>query len=176
MNIFGEIGIIKDHLYYRVIKRTRPVTIHTECLHKENVWKAAQEFVSSGRKAIWFVVTPVNFDFISVESGCRMKKSEWENVVLERYKWLQSHGQTIELHVHMRVKMGLYDTESEADEDVESKVNGAYKWLKDNGFSPSKIVFGWWSCNQHAIDVARENGLQTAKRLDNYFIHDYDLL
>lgn len=176
MGILGELRIIKDHIYFRIIMHTRPLTIHTECLHKDNVWKAVQRFVNSGGKVIWFVITPVNFDFVKIESGCVLSPSTWEKTILKRYQWLRDHGQQIEAHVHLRVKMGLYDSEAEAKKDIEKKVSGAAQWLRKNGFNISRVVFGWWSYNDFAIAVARENGLKTVKRLDNYFIHDYDLV
>ena len=117
MGLCGEIRIIKDHFYFRVIKRTRPLTIHTESLHKEGIWKAAKKFVESGGTAIWFVVTPVNFDFVNTESGCSLSRRSWEKLILERYRWLSEHGQKIEVHVHLRVKMKLYDSEHEAKKD-----------------------------------------------------------
>ncbi len=176
MNILGELGIIKDHIHFRIIKRTRPLSIHTECLHKDNVWAAAQHFVDSGRKAIWFVVTTANYDFVKAESGCMEDAKELERTVAERYKWLQAHGQQIELHVHLRVKMELYDSGREAAEDIRRKITDGVSWLKSNGFNPKEIVFGWWSSDKTAEDFAAEQGLRTVRRLDYYFIHDYDLL
>lgn len=176
MSLKSELGIVKDHIYFRIITKTRPLTIHTECLHKDNVWDSAQRFVNSGRKAIWYVVTPSNFDFVKAESGCSLDRSRWEKTILERYLWLQEHGQQIEAHVHLRVKMGLYDSPSEARKDAESKIKDAAGWLRKNGFNPTKIVFGWWSYDDYAAKIAEKNNLNLTQRLDNYFIHDYDLL
>lgn len=176
MGALDELNIIKDHIHFRIIRRTRPLTIHTECLHKDNVWKAAQRFVNSGGKAIWHVATPVNFDFVKAESGCNLSLDAWKRRILERYRWLQKHGQQIDVHVHLRVKMELYDSNAECNKDIEGKVAGAVSWLRKNGFSPKEIAFGWWSYNDFAVDVARRHGLRTVETLDYYFIHDYDLL
>ena len=176
MNPFKELGIVKDHFYFRMIKRTRQLTIHTECLHKENVWEAAQRYVDAGNKAIWYVVTPVNFDFVHAESGCRLSRQAWEKTILKRYKWLEAHGQRIEAHVHLRVKMHMYDSSEERRKEVKHKITGAAAWLRKNGFRPEKIVFGWWSFNDFALETARRLGLEPTRRLDYYFIHDYDLL
>jgi len=176
MKMFGELNIIKDHIHFRIIKRTKPLTIHTECMHKENVWKSAQQFVNMGGRAIWFVVTPVNFDFVQTETGCAMNRGKWERTIADRYKWLAEHGQQIEAHVHLRVKMSMYDSERMMENDARSKITGAAAWLNKNGFKPSRIVFGWWSYNRFAVNTAKEYGMDTVKRLDNYFIHDYDLL
>ena len=51
----------------------------------------------------------------------------------------------------------------------------ACDWLRDNGFHPSEIVFGWWSYDEAAAAAAKSCGLNVVKRLDYYFIHDYDL-
>ena len=175
MKAIGELRIIKDHIYFRIIRRTRPLTIHTECMHKDNVWGAVQRVVYYGGNAMWFVVTPVNFDFVRTETGCGLKAQQWERIVLERYKWLAEHGQQIETHVHLRIKMSMYDSDEAMKRDVNAKILGAVSWLKNNGFNPSMIVFGWWSCNGFAIAAAKKAGLKTVERLDNYFIHDYDM-
>lgn len=176
MGIFREIKIIKDHFYFRIIRRTRPLTIHTECIYNDNVWKSIQQFVLSGKKAIWYVITPVNFNLVLRESSHAMDRKLWEKTILKRYNWLREHGQQIEAHVHLRIKTALYDSENEARKDEETKIRGAASWLRKNGFNPSRIVFGWWSFDRYAVRLAAEEGLKVTKRLDYYFIHDYDLL
>ncbi len=176
MGILGELRIIKDHIYFRIIRCTRPLTIHTECLHNDKVWDSAKRFVASGKKAIWYVITPVNSGLANREAGCDMSRRSWEKTTLKRYLWLRDHGQQIEAHVHLRVKMGLYSSEKEARGDKEMKIRGAASWLRKSGFSPSRIVFGWWSFDEHAARIAEEEGLKVTQRLDYYFIHDYDLL
>ncbi len=176
MDAFGELRIIRDHVHYRRIKRTRPLTVHAECLHDEQVWKAVKKFVTRKRSAIWYVLTPVNFDFVAAETGCTTSKKEWEKTVVERYKWLKNHGQRIEMHVHLRVKMGLYPSKEEMKKDVRAKIGGAVSWMRKNGFNPKKVVFGWWSFNDYAISVARGFGIEPTGRMDYYFVHDYDFL
>lgn len=167
--------IVKDHWHFRSIKRTRPWAIHTECMHKENVWKATQKFVKSGNSALWFVVTPENFDFVKTETGVSMDQKKWEKTIADRYKWLKDQGQEIQLHVHLRIKMSMYSKE-EAIKDIEKKISGSIRWLKNIGIVPDKIVFGWWSFNDYAVKFANKNNMQVMGRLENYFIHDYDLL
>jgi len=175
MSLIRELRIIKDHWYFRTVKRTRPWAIHTECIHKDNVWKAVQKYVKSGRKDIWYVVTPENFDFVKTEAGVDISQNEWKKKILKRYKWLKDNGQEVQLHVHLRIKMNLY-TGEEMKKDVDKKVAGGLRWLKKNGFDPTSIVFGWWSYNNYAISVAKKHGLHISQRLDNYFIHDYDVI
>jgi hypothetical protein len=174
MKIADELRIIKDHWYFRLIKRTRPLTIHTECMHKENVWEATKKFVNEGGFGIWYVVTPVNYEFVKAQSGCRLSEQDFEKTILERYKWLQDHGQKIQAHVHLRVKMHMYSPEER--EDIGRKITDATKWLRKNGFEVDEIVFGWWSDDQEAVEIAGKNGLKKIGRLDYYFIHDYDLV
>lgn len=176
MGVLNELRIIRDHFHFRLIRRTRPLTIHTECIHRDNVWEAAQRFVNSGKKAIWHVITPANFEFVNAETGCSTDRAAWEKVLLSRYRWLKEHGQKIELHVHLRVKMHLYESRPEAERDAKEKIEHACSWLRSNGFSPAEVVFGWWSCDDFAKGVASRLGLRTVGRLDYYFIHDYDLV
>jgi len=173
MNILGEFKIIKDHIYFRIVKKTRPWAIHTECLHKNKVWDKVKEYVKKGKKTVWYVITPVDMDFVQVETGCDLTKAEYEKVLVERYKWLEQNGQELQLHVHLRVKMNMYEDE---DKKIEEEITNAYNWMKKNGFNPNKIVFGWWSYNKKAENTANQLGLEVSTRLDNYFIHDYDLL
>lgn len=176
MQIAKELQIMKDHWYFRLIKRARPWAIHTECLHKANVWQAAKMYVDSGMNAIWFVLTPANYEFVKAESGVNTSRKTWERILLERYKWLRDHGQEIQLHVHLRIKMDLYTSGAELDKDVKNKISDSVKWMKTKGFDVNKIVFGWWSYNRHAAAIAESHGLRVINRLDYYFIHDYDLL
>jgi hypothetical protein len=175
MNIAKEFTIWKDHWYYRMIKRTRPWSIHTESLHKDTVWASAKKYVTSGKSAMWFVVTPANYDFVQTESGIEISKAQWEKLLLERYKWLQRRNQEIQIHVHLKIKMNLYPSSQKARADMKNKISRGVSWLRGNGFIVNKIVFGWWSYNQEAIDIATSYGLTTIDRLDYYFIHDYDL-
>ncbi|MBN3037057.1 MAG: hypothetical protein JW834_01285 [Candidatus Diapherotrites archaeon] len=173
MKLLDELRVWRDHWYFRWVKRTRPLTIHTECLHKDNVWKAAQGYVGSGRKAIWYVVTPVNMDFVRAETGCDFGEKEYEKTILERYKWLQEHGQEIQAHVHLRIKMSMYEPSSK---EPQEKIMKSVEWLRRNGFKVDKIVFGWWSFDDKSQAVAESLGLRVTQRLDNYFIHDYDMV
>jgi len=175
MALLKELRIVKDHWYFRTIKRTRPWAIHTESLHKDNIWEATKRYVKNGNKAIWFVVAPVNYDFVKTESGINISKKDWEKRILERYKWLRKNNQEIQVHVHLRVKMELYESKKEEETDVRNKILDSVKWFRDNGFNVDKIVFGWWSYNKLAEDIAKEKGLKVIRRLNNYFIHDYDL-
>lgn len=176
MCILNEFKIIRDHWYFRMIKRTKPWAIHTEAIDNEHVWKGVQNYVKSGRKDIWFVVTPINFDFVHTQSSITTTKKKWEKLMIERYKWLKDNGQEVQIHVHLKIKMDLYKNDRVRKKDINDKITKAVKWMRNNGFDTDKIAFGWWSYNDYAIEVAKKLGLETVERLDNYFIHDFDLI
>ncbi len=176
ISAMSELSIIYDHLRYKLVRRTRPLTIHTEALHKERVWSAVQKWVEAGNKAVWFVVAPMNWDFVSAEMGVSLSRKEYESVLLERYRWLQQHGQEIQAQIHLRILPQMYESEAEEKKDLEEKVAGSIKWLKANGFPVTKIVFGWWSFNQQAAAFAQQLGVDPVRRRDYYFIHDYDFV
>ncbi len=171
----SELSIIYDHLRYKIVRRTRPLTIHTEALHKERVWAAVQQWVEKGNNAVWYVLAPMNWDFVVAEMGVSLSKKEYEKLILSRYRWLQEHGQEIQAQVHLRILPQMYESEAE-EKDVEEKVSGSIQWLKNNNFPVNKIVFGWWSFNQQAVDIAKKAGCEPVKRRDHYFIHDYDFV
>jgi len=176
MSFFGELRIITDHYRHKLLKRTRVMTIHTEVLYDDRVWEKVKKYVLSGKKAIWFVLTPVNLDFLLGNNGYQGSGKEYEKKVLPRYKWLQEHGQDVQLHVHLRTIPQLYETTEEARRDTEHKVKNGAEWLRKNGFNVDKIVFGWWSYNSISAEIAEKYGLKVVKRTDYYFLHDYDFL
>ncbi len=171
-----ELKVIKDHYRFRVIKRMRPLHIHTEALYKDEVWKRVQQFVESGRSAVWFCLTPVNYEYINIEFGCKLSKAQYEKVLLQRYKWLADHGQEIQLHVHMRVLPELYDSPEESLREQETRLKAALAWMKKHGYSPTKIVYGWWAEDENSRQLAKKYGLENQLRFEHYYIHDYDFL
>ncbi|MBU0953696.1 MAG: hypothetical protein KKA90_04765 [Nanoarchaeota archaeon] len=175
-NIFGELKVIWDHYRFRVIKRTRPLHVHTEALYKDTVWKRVQDFVNSGKSAIWYCLTPVNYDYIKVELGCHLSKEEYEKTIIERYRWLAAHGQKIQLHVHMRVLPQLYETQQESRAFQEEKLSWAVEWMKKHGFLMSELVYGWWSEDENSRFLAKKHNLALQNRFEHYYIHDYDFL
>jgi len=133
------------------------------------VWRGIKKF-SLKHKAIWFVLTPENVDYVKVEMGFNGTKKKYEKIILKRYKWLQRHDQEIQLHVHLSMYPELIDKK-----EKERIITKAYKWLVSNGFIPTKIVFGWWIYDDEMLEIAKNLGLKVVGYYDYKHIHDYDL-
>jgi hypothetical protein len=151
-------------------KFVKPTAFHTEAIHNDRVWLEVKEFVKK-HDAEWFVITPVNFEFAKAMHGFNGTKRGYEKIILRRYKWLQDHGQKIQLHVHLG-----HFIETISRKEQEEKIVKAINWLKKNGFNFNKIVFGWWSFNKTSEEIASKHGLTMAKYFDYYNMHDYDLI
>lgn len=175
MSITNEFRIIRDHLKLKIIRKTRPLTIHTEAIYNEDVWRAVKAFVNSGKKAVWYVLAPTNLDYVRVHFDFRGRPEEYERTILKRYKWLAEHGQEIQLHVHLLKEMYMYGPRSRALAEQKKKISDAVEWMRANGFDVKKIVFGWWMYDRDSVAIAAKLGLKTIKRTDFYFIHDFDL-
>ncbi len=179
MGIIKELHVIYDHYKFKLLKKTKPLTVHTEAIFNDKVWEKVQEFVKSGRKVVWFVITPANYEYAIGEIGLdpkKISKEQYSKILLERYKWLQENGQEIQLHVHTIRFPEMYMSKEGLVADHESKIKEALEWLRNNGFNVTKIVFGWWSYNGDSIDVAKKYGLETVREMDHWFTHDFDML
>lgn len=172
----NEIKVILDHYKFKLLKYIRPLTVHAESIFNDKVWKEVQKFVRSGRKAIWFVLTPVNYEYAIAECGFKGSKKQYEKIILERYKWLQEHGQEIQLHLHTIRFPEMFLTRRALIEEHEKKIKNAIRWLRVNGFDVDKITFGWWSYNEDSERIAGKYGLKTVRELDYHSFHDFDLL
>lgn len=172
----NELKVIFDHYKFKMLKHTRPITIHTEAIFNDKVWSQIKKFVLSGKKAVRYVITPANYEYAVAECGFKGTKKQYEKIILERYKWLQKNGQDMQLHVHTIRFPEMYLSRKELIADHEAKIREAVKWMKKNGFNVTKIVFGWWSYNRDSIAIAKKFGLETVKELDYWYAHDFDML
>jgi peptidoglycan/xylan/chitin deacetylase (PgdA/CDA1 family) len=172
----NEIKVILDHYKFKMLRHMGPITVHTEAVFNEKVWKAIQDFVDSGRKAVWYVITPTNYEYAVGEVGFKGTKKQYEKIILQRYKWLQEKGQEIQLHVHTIRYPEMYMSKSELEKDHRKKISEAVKWMRSNGFDVKKIVFGWWSYNNDSIRIAKDYGLETVREMDFWSTHDFDMI
>lgn len=150
------------------LKRGIP-SVHTETIHDKWVWKGIKKY-SSKHKAIWFVFTPENIDYVKAQAGFKGTKKDYEKIILERYKWLQRHGQEIQLHIHLTMYPELI-----SKTEKEKTIKKAYNWLVSNGFNPTKIVFGWWIYDDDMVNISERLGLKVVGYYDYKHLHDYDL-
>jgi hypothetical protein len=162
--------------YYRFVrmqinKFAKPTAVHTEAIHVNKVWEEVKKFTKKNNNVEWFVITPLDFEFAKAMHGFKGTRKQYERILLERYRWLQENGQRIQLHVHLK-----YFIENVSKKEQEEKVTKAINWLKANGFSFDKIVFGWWSYNKISEEIVSKHGLSMPKYFDYYNMHDYDLV
>jgi len=182
MNMLNSIGTeIKNifiHYKYAITKVSkRPITFHTETVFNDRVWKKVVKFVEAGNKAIWFVITPVNYDFARTDHGLRLSKKEYEKVLIKKYNWLKEHGQEIQLHLHLsRVIIDMYDSKEQNISEQEEYFKQSIGWLKKNGFEVSKIAFGWWNYDKNSMRIAKKYNLEVVKQYDYYWLHDFDFI
>ena len=165
----SELSRIINHYLFH-LKKFGKKTIHCEAIYDDDVWRAVKRFVKSRHRAIWFVLTPVNYDFVKVEYN-PPSKEEWEKIITKRYKWLKGHQQELQLHVHLKLKPEYIPSKRWQID----KITTAYYWMKDNlKVTPTMIAFGWWSYNRDSVMIAKSLGLEVIKRRTYWFTHDFD--
>ena len=175
MSIAKEVRLIYDHYRFRINKRRKKTTIHTEVIYSDKIWKEVKDYVNKGKKAIWYVMTPVNIDFTRATFGYSGTDKQFERLLISRYKWLQEREQEIQLHVHLHVALPLLD-EKESWKVQEDKIKKSLEWMKKNGFDVDKIVFGWWSYDKISMKLAKKYGLEVIHPYDYFYFHDYELI
>ena len=166
----SELSRIANHYKAKLLRHTRIPTIHCEAIHNDRVWKNVKYWVKKYHRAIWFVITPVNYEFIQVEVGAP-PKPEWEEIITRRYTWLKSRQQELQPHVHLRLKPMFFSSKSWQ----EAKIKSAVSWMESSlGVKPDKIAFGWWSFNRDSVKISKSLGLDVVKRMDYFYTHDFD--
>jgi hypothetical protein len=114
-----------------------------------------------------FVTTPANYYLAVAEQGYSGTKEQYEKIILERYKQLELLG-VVTLHLHLHLAM--------IPESInqEKMFKEAVKWMKDNGFTPKMITFGWYIYNEESLRLAKKYGLEFFNDSKVYSIHDYE--
>lgn len=131
------------------------LTIHTERLHSDFLWRKIQKIIKLFNKlnfkATWFSVNP---SFV----GYKFDEEKW----IERLKFLINNNQQIEQHTHFYkgkegVKKGLgYDL---GKENVEKRILEDKRWLKEKiGISPKGFISGAWRTNERVLGILKEQG------------------
>lgn len=175
MGIASEINSIKRHYRFKIDRRTKPLLVHTEVVFLDSMWKKVEDIVLSGKKVKWFVLTPVNYDFVKGEFGFSKSKKEYEKILLKKYKWLKDQGQEIQLHVHVRLMLKLFQNNEEIKKEYEKKIKEAAAWMRKNNFKIDKISFGWWAFNDDIKKIAKKLNLEVVNEFDYFATHDYEL-
>lgn len=150
--------------------RFKPLTVHTESLLIDSVWKEVQKRVKNKEVLKWYVITPANKDYFKSEFNINLSKQETSEILKERYKWMVDRGEKIELHIHLSLIIGnmSYDEQDRLFKD-------SIDWFEKNlGFKPKEFVPGWWSYNKNTLEICKKYSLKMIKERDYDYVHDYD--
>jgi len=180
---------IKNLLFkiHRRYLRENEKTIHVEAFVREDLWQKLESLI--GKKYIWFVVTPANYDYCKSYFNLKMTKEEFKNVLIKRIEYLKKNNEQIQLHLHLcNVKKFL--DKSLQDE----KFKEAMDFMSSVGIKPTRFAPGWNSYDDYTIILAKKYGFKyiyeySKNPLDrpkikngiiiNYFYkfwHDYDFI
>jgi hypothetical protein len=113
-----------------------------------------------------FVTTPANYYLAVAEQGYSGTKEQYEKIILERYKQLELLGVRLHLHLHLAMIPESINQEKMFKEAV--------GWMKDNGFEPKMVTFGWYIYNEESLRLAKKYGLEFFNDSKVYSIHDYE--
>jgi hypothetical protein len=150
-------------------KLKAPLAIHCEAIHIDDVWKSCLQLAST-RKCVWFVLTPINYNYVKLMFGAPPKRT-YEKVLVSRYKKLIEMGQIIQLQVHLRRILRMSENKQR------KMIVSSYNWLKRKiGVIPTEFVPGWWSYNNDTTKICKELSLRVVKFSDYFYIHDYGMI
>lgn len=157
-------------VYNHLRVKGKPLTVHTEMIVNDRVWKEIQKKALNDEVYTWYVITPTNFDLFKELFTLKMDKGEFESKLIERYTWLKEHDQRIQLHVHLSK-----DLQSMDKTEQRTKIIKSIAWLEDHiHIIVGEVVFGWWNFNQDTRDILFELEIDLIKRFQYQDCHDYD--
>jgi len=157
-------------VYNHLRVKGKPLTVHTEMIVNDRVWKEIQKKALNDEVYTWYVITPTNFDLFKELFTLKMDKGEFESKLIERYIWLKEHDQRIQLHVHLSK-----DLQSMDKTEQRTKIIKSIAWLEDHiHIIVGEVVFGWWNFNQDTRDILFELEIDLIKRFQYQDCHDYD--
>ena len=105
MRIKRDIFSIVIKFYEWFFIRFKPLTVHTEGIMIDAVWKEIKKEVLKGRVFKWYVMTPENNDYYKSFFNVNFSKLKLSNIMKERYFWMIKHNQKLELHIHLSLIM-----------------------------------------------------------------------
>ena len=131
------------------------LTIHSERLHSDCLWKKVEKilqfFKKQNVKTTYFSINPT---FV----GYKFNETKW----IERLQFLKEIGQEVQQHTHFYkgkegVKKGIgYDL---GRENAEKRILEDKKWLKEkNGILAEGFVSGAWKINDEIIEILKKEG------------------
>ena len=147
----------------------KPLTVHTEAIFYDDVWKAIKEKIKNKEVHTWYIMTPENFQDIKSYFWLKESKKEIEKRMGKRYFQMKNMGARLQLHIHLhpRLKMSY--------EEQDKLIKKSIDWMrKATGIKPSEIVFGWWRHNRDSEKIVKKYGLKIIKFDDYNSVHDFD--
>ncbi|MBS3087464.1 hypothetical protein J4226_02620 [Candidatus Pacearchaeota archaeon] len=169
MKLQRNIFSIFRKFYEWTVIRFKPLTVHTEAIMIDSVWNEIKKEVARGRVSRWYVMTPENIDYYKSFFNIKMSTSDLSKIMKERYLWMISHGQRLELHAHLCLVM-----ENMSFQEQEKILKNSYYWMKKEiGVTPKEFVPGWWSFNNDTLKILKKLNLKMIGQRDYDFTHDY---
>ena len=157
-------------VYNHLRVKGKPMTVHTEMIHDDKVWKIIQEKVKNKEIHTWYVVTPINSDIFYSHFRIPLSLNEYEERLIERYQWLIKKKQNVQLHVHLSKDLRYFPYLAQ-----EMLIKKAVEWFEGKLEIPVKeIVFGWWSYNKETERILETLNIRLIERFEYNDCHDYD--
>jgi len=156
--------------YEWFISRFKPFTVHTEAIVIDEVWEKIKERVEKNDVYKWYVLTPVNVDYLKSNFNVNLSKKDISKIMRERYKWMLEKNQKIELHVHLSQLMSNLSYEQQ-----EKMISEAVRWMREElNIGAKEFVPGWWDYNNDTLGILKKYKLKLIKPADYDFSHDFN--
>ncbi len=150
--------------------RFKPLTVHTETIMIDQIWRKVQEKVNRGKVEKWYVMTPVNKDYFKSEFNIKLSEEKLSKIMKDRYRWMLKEGQKLELHIHLSMVMS-----NMSYKEQEKLFRESIRWMrKELGIVPKEFVPGWWTYDDNTLKLCKKFGLKMIYPRDYDFVHDYD--
>ena len=150
--------------------RFKPLTVHTEAIVIDSVWKKVQIEVKKGDISKWYVMTPTNADYFKSEFNVNTSKASLSKILKERYGWMIKQGARLELHIHLSMIMNNISYKEQ-----EKMFKESIDWMKKEiGIIPKEFVPGWWAYNKDTLALCKKYELKMIHERDYDYTHDYN--
>ena len=147
------------HSILRKFTKLSEKTIHVEAFVREDLWDIVKNLI--GKKYIWFVITPANFDYCKVFFNLKMSKNEFTEILKKRIEYLKKNGEEIQLHLHICNVKEFFDNELQ-----DNLFKEAMDFMILNKINPTKLAPGWFKYDDYTISLAKKCNIK--------YLYDYN--
>lgn len=147
--------------------------VTVESIFIDEVWLEIQNLVNSKKIKKWFIVTPVDYDYLKSLYNLQISKLDMANIMAQRYRWMLNQGQELELKIYLtRLANNI------SKEEQETKLNQALHFMaKGLKIKPGEVMFGWFAYNKDSKDLLIQNNLKLAEEKTYKKIYaDYEII